>query len=204
MSIHGLITLARLHEFAPRGKPEILAALIDGAAAIEAATIDTPRRLHHFLAQIATETGGLHTLEENLNYSAERLHQVWPARFPSVGAAVPYAHNPEALANRVYRNRLGNGSTSSGDGWRFRGGGMMQTTGRDSYRAVGREDDPEALRQPGPALASALKFWSDRAPRLNVHADHDDVVAVRRIVNGGTTGLADARKYLASAKRIFV
>jgi putative chitinase len=204
MSIHGLITLARLHEFAPRGKPDILAALVDGAATIEAATIDTPRRLQHFLAQIATETGGLHALEENLNYKAERLHQVWPGRFPSVEAAKPYAHNPEALANRVYRNRLGNGSTSSGDGWRYRGGGMMQTTGRDNYRAAGHEDDPDALRTPGPALASALKFWRDHAPRLNVHADHDDLAGVRRIVNGGLNGIADARAYLASAKRIFV
>ena len=197
-----MFTLDRLRSFAPNSKPELRQAFVAGMADIVKAGITTPIRARHFMAQIATETGGLSAIEENLNYSAERLHQVWPTRFPTVSSAQPYAHNPQALANRVYRNRLGNGGTSSNDGWNFRGGGMLQTTGRDNYRRAGHEADPAALRTPLPALLAALKFWSDHG--CNALADQDAMMGLRKVINGGTNGLEDCRTWLSKAKGIFV
>lgn len=197
-----IITRERLKAFAPDARPDVITTIIDGLYSFDRKGISTAKRIQHFFAQIAVESAGLRRLEENLNYSAKRLHQVWPVRFPTIAAAQPYAHNPQALANRVYRNRLGNGSTASGDGWRFRGSGLMQTTGRDNFRAAGYENNPDALRAAGPALGSALKYWDDH--KINYLADRDDVVAVRKAVNGGLNGLDDARIHLAHARKIFV
>ena len=181
---------------APGVRADLIAAFIAADARIAAAEITTPLRLAHFLAQVATETGGLARLEEGLSYSAERLCKVWPARFPTLAAAKPYARNPMALAEKVYGGRLGNGRP--GDGWRYRGGGALQTTGRTNYRAAGFETDPDRLRTPGPALAAALTYWADHD--CNALADADDVEALRRRVNGGTIGLSECRAYLAKAK----
>jgi putative chitinase len=171
--------------------------------------ISNPRREAAFLAQIAVESRELRTLVENLNYSAQRLTAVWPKRFPSLAAAAPYEHNPERLASRVYANRLGNGDEVSGDGWRFRGRGLIQVTGRDNYRRVGQalalplEAQPELLEQPQPAALSAASFWQSRG--LNELADDctDDgrFVAICEAVNGGDAGLDERRAHWASAKR---
>lgn len=195
-----LITAARIKAFAPSALPALVDALANADLDFAAAGIVRPLRVQHFFAQVAVESAGLVRLVEDLNYSAERLHQVWPKRFPSEAAAAPYAHNPEALANKVYGGRLGN--THPGDGWRYRGSGLMQVTGRENFRDAGHEDDPDALRTPRPALLSALWFWADHA--CNVPADADDVARVRHIVNGGENGLDDARAWLAKAKRVFV
>ncbi|MCJ2102476.1 peptidoglycan-binding protein [Methylobacterium sp. E-046] len=181
---------------APGARADLIAAFIAADARIAAAEITTPLRLAHFLAQVATETGGLARLEEGLSYTAERLCKVWPARFPTLAAAKPYARNPKALAEKVYGGRLGN--VRPGDGWRYRGGGALQTTGRTNYRAAGFEADPDRLRTPGPALAAALTYWADHD--CNALADADDVEALRRRINGGTVGLAECRAYLAKAK----
>lgn len=194
-----LITAERMRVFLPRAKSELIAAIVEGQSALDAAGINTPRRVQHFLAQIATETGGLTAIEENLNYSAKRLCQVWPKRFPTIASATPFARNPQKLANKVYGGRLGNREPD--DGWRYRGGGMLQTTGRENYRRAGHEDDPEALRKPVTALASALKFWRDHD--LNALADRDDLAAVRKKINGGENGLSEAKRYLITARRIF-
>jgi putative chitinase len=196
----GLITGARVKLFASRALPSILDAFDYMQADLAAAGLTTPLRAQHFMAQVATETGGLAHLEENLNYSAQRLVHVWPNRFPNIAAAAPYAHNPEALANHVYGGRLGN--VLPDDGWRYRGSGLMQVTGRANFRAIGHEDDPQVLRTAGPALKSALAFWTDR--NLNAAADADDVKLVRKVVNGGSIGLGDARTWLAKARKIFV
>jgi predicted chitinase len=194
-----MITAAQVKRFAPGARADIVKALVDGADEMRAAGINTDLRLQHFMSQIYPETGGLKFLEENLRYSAKRLQQVWPGRFPTPASAQPFANNPEALANKVYGGRLGN--KQPGDGWRYRGRGMMQTTGRSNYRAAGREDDPDALASPEEALRSALTFWKDNG--CNAIADRDDVGALRKRINGGTHGLADARDALAKAKRIF-
>jgi putative chitinase len=193
-------THEQLKRFAPVARPDLIDAIVDGADQIRKAGITTPLRLQHFLAQIATETGGLRAIEENMRYSAKRMMQVWPSRFPTLASAQPYAMNPEKLANKVYGGRLGN--DKPGDGWRYRGGSMIQTTGRFNYRAAGYENNPDVLRtDPSAALKAALQYWHDRG--CNAFADRDDLTGLRRAVNGGTHGLAQARNYLAKAKKIF-
>lgn len=150
--------------------------------------------LASFLGQILHESAGLTQFGENLSYSAERLTQVWPSRFPTLESAQPYARNPEALANKVYGGRMGN--IYIGDGWRFRGRGPIQLTGRDNYRAVGDlmgqdlTSLPELLEQPRYALESAIAWWEDRIPDSMV----GDTERVTRRVNGGLTGLADRER----------
>jgi len=140
--------------------------------------IVTPVRVAAFLAQVAHESGELRRLEEGMSYSCERLMQVWPKRFPTTASATPYAKAPEALANHVYGSRsdLGNRGVTSGDGWRYRGGGPIQLTGRAAYEQAGITtgyhllEHPELLRVPGPEAAdSAGWFW--RAKGCNKLAD---------------------------------
>jgi len=143
-----------------------------------------------FLGQVLHESTMLEQLEESLNYSPERLTQVWPNRFPTVEAAQPYAHNPEALANNVYRNRLGN--NERGDGHRYRGRGLIQVTGKSNYAAVARLtgidclNKPELLAQPLQALQSAVAWWENKIPDEVM----GNVSKVTRAVNGGQIGLA--------------
>lgn len=149
-------------------------------------------RLAAFLATILHESGGLRLMEENLNYSAPRLLQVWPARFPTLADAAAVAGNPEALANKVYGGRLGN--DQPGDGWRYRGRGLIQLTGKANYATFARqigarpEDLPALLATRTGAADSAAAFWVARG--CNEAADRGDITAVRRLVNGGTIGLA--------------
>ena len=104
-------------------RADIVAAFVAADDRIAAAEITTPLRIAHFAAQIATESGGMTRLEKSLFYTAERLCQVWPKRFPTLVSVKPYAGNPKALAEKVYGGRLGN--VQPGDGWRYRGGGLM-------------------------------------------------------------------------------
>jgi len=139
--------------------------------------IDTAQRAAAFIAQIAEESGQLNRLEENLSYSAKRLTQVWPSRFPTLDAAQAYARAPEKLANFVYAGRLGNGDTASGDGWRYRGRGLLQISGRANYAAAAKalgnpyEDNPDLLATPPHAALSAAQFW--QAKGLNALADDE-------------------------------
>jgi putative chitinase len=196
-----IVTEQRLRRFCSSGAPDIIQAIVDNWDVAEAAGINTPRRIQHFLATIAVETAGMTDLDENLNYRAKRLVEVWPKRFPTIEKAQPYANNPEKLANFVYANRLGNGNSASGDGWRFRGGGMIQTTGRENYRACGYEDNPEDLREPDGGFLAAVDYWTDHG--LNRIADSNNPTAVRKAVNGGTNGLVEYKGYLAKARSIF-
>lgn len=173
--------------------------------------IASPQRMAAFLAQIAHESGELRRLVENLSYSANRLTQVWPNRFPTIEKAQAYANNPERLADYVYAKRLGNGDEASGDGWRFRGRGLIQLTGRGNYRSVGDatglalEAQPELLEQSGPAALSAAYFWrshglNELADDRNDDNDDEDFVAITVKINGGKAGLAERRAYWSSAK----
>lgn len=133
-----------------------------------------------FLGQIAIESGNLRTVVENLNYSAERLAVVWPSRFRNPEVARRYANNPERLGNFVYAGRLGNGNEASGDGFRYRGRGLIQLTGRGNYRAEGFEANPEALLDPANAANTAASFWARRGlnartPQPLDHAGYRDV-----------------------------
>lgn len=164
--------------------------------------IDSPQRMAAFLAQVAHESSELNRLEENLNYSAKRLRAVWPKRFPNLKVAQQFAGNPEKLANRVYAGRLGNGDEASGDGWKYRGRGLIQLTGKSNYTSCGNAlgvdlvASPELLLQPAQAARSAAWFWNSRG--LNELADHQpgdddeqDFVRISVIINGGKVGLKE-------------
>ena len=151
-------------------------------------------RVAAFLAQIGHESGQLRTLVENLNYSAEGLIRTWPKRFNLV-TATSVARKPEQIANIVYASRLGNGPAVTGDGWRYRGRGLIQITGWVNYQACGSAlsvdllNKPELLEQPVYAALSAAWFWSSNG--LNELADGERFEAITRKVNGGLNGQAD-------------
>lgn len=147
------------------------------------------RHLAYILASAYHEVGSsLQPISENLNYTAERIRQVWPTRFASVSAAQPYARNPQKLANRVYGGRLGNGNEASGDGWRFRGRGYIQITGRVNYRKFGIETTPDKALEPQTAIRVMFDGMTTGAftgKRLSSYLDGPaDYVSARAIVNG--------------------
>lgn len=156
--------------------------------------------LDDFLGQVLHESDRLTRTAENLDYSPERLCQVWPGRFPTLAAAQPYARNPTALANRVYGGRMGN--TEPGDGWKFRGRTPIQITGHDNYTFVGElmgQDltvMPELLEQPRFALEACVLWWEDRIPDTML----GDVEKVTKRVNGGLIGLADRQRLTTLAE----
>jgi putative chitinase len=158
--------------------------------------INNSMRAAMFLAQIAVESGELNVLVESLNYSAERMMAVWPRRFPSLDLALAYARNPEKLGNLVYANRLGNGPPETGDGFRYRGRGLIQATGKAHYQeasaALHRNfvDHPEELEEPESAAREAAWWW--RHQGLNAIADSGKFEECTRRINGGLTGF-DAR-----------
>ncbi len=166
---------------------------------------NTVLRLAHFMAQILYESGGFTILIENLNYRAERILQVWPSRFKTVEDAKPFAHNPEALANKVYGGRMGN--IQPGDGWRFIGRGLLQITGRESYERYGKALGVELAANPDLAFSSewclplAAVEWT--AAGCNAFADADDLRKVTRAINGGYTGLTSRKQWLTKAKQVW-
>ena len=178
--------------------------------------IVTPQRVAAFLSQIAHESGECRSLSENLSYSAERLLQVWPSRFFDLADARTCERNPSALANRVYSNRLGNGNNLSGDGWLYRGSGLIQLTGKANCAAAeagtGHQivKHPDTLRAPGAAAAdSAAWYWSDR--HINDLADQitpDNILqplrAITRRINGGVHGFDQRLAYFERARGVLL
>jgi putative chitinase len=168
-------------------------------AVFEKYGIDTPLLVAHVMAQITHECGAGHDVVENMNYSAARIRQVWPSRFSSVAAAAPYAHNPQALANKVYNGRMGN-KAGSNDGWNFRGRGGSQTTGREGYERVKKQTGfdvlafPELLIEPGHFLECAVSDFINCG--CLPYARKNDLYNVTRRLNGGTIGLADRAQWL--------
>ena len=201
------LTLDRFRAFAPTPQRDrlqiILDVLKDEAPRYE---INTPARLHHFLAQVANESGGFARLEESLSYSAERLMVVWPHRFPTLEAAKPFERNAYALAEKVYGGRMGN--TAPGEAWKYRGRGLMQLTGKNNYAAAqdtsGLElvDHPELAADADDATRIAMAFWKSHG--CNQLADADDLKGITLKVNGGTVGLAERAAWLAKARKVFV
>ena len=157
--------------------------------------ITTKKQVACFLGQCGHESGEFNILKENLNYSAEGLNKVWPKRFPSVDAAKPYNRNPEKIANKVYADRMGNGNEASGEGFKFRGRGCIQLTGKDNYtkfsKACGKSlDEAVAYCETlDGALASGAFFW--QANNLNRFCDKPDHLGLTKAINGGTHGLDD-------------
>ena len=154
--------------------------------------INTPERQAGFIAQCAHESGMFKFMEENLNYSDKALVSVFGKYF-NADTALEYARKPEKIANRVYANRMGNGDELSGDGWKYRGRGLIQLTGKENYtrfgNAIGENivDTPEIVATPKYACLSAGWFWS--ANGLNKLADAKDILGMTKRINGGTIGL---------------
>jgi putative chitinase len=177
----------------------VIAMIPDTAAKFQ---INTPLRLAHFLAQCGHESGGFRATSENLNYSAKGLNGIFKKYFPTEASAADYARNPQKIANKVYANRMANGDEASGDGFRFRGRGYIQLTGRANYTAFGKAIGEDVTGNPDVvsgkyALLSAAWFWSNNG--LNKLADGGStdavVTTITRRVNGGTIGLADRIKH---------
>jgi putative chitinase len=207
--MNAMITADTLSSFAPRiADPEKHAAALEAARATSSVT--TARRLCHFLGQVYVETGGFTAMEENLNYrNPERLDAIFSAVHGADDARDLIAEGPEAIANRVYANRLGNGDEESGDGWLYRGSGYKQLTGRANYRSIGGiigmdiENEPELARDPEGAAKVAFAFWDARG--CSPLADAGDVEEITERVNGAAKlGLAERRDATLRAMDIWV
>ncbi|MDI7923421.1 glycoside hydrolase family 19 protein [Ferirhizobium litorale] len=199
--------LAFLVKFAPGARAAYVESIVANWKNAQDAGVKNRLRTKHFLVQLATETGGFKIIEENLYYrTAERLLKVFPKRFKSNADAQPYVRNPQALANFVYGNRYGNNGLQ--DGWRYRGSGFIQLTFKNNYTARGSiegvkvVDEPDAVRTARLGFLVSTQFWS--ACGANAPADRDDLIAVRKKINGGINGLDQARLFLARANKLLV
>lgn len=203
MTARPLVSAAQLRVFAIRCDSLAMAPALDRAMAEY--KITTPARICHFLGQIHHESMGLTRLEEDLNYSAKRLTEVWKKRFPTIAAAAPYANNPRKLAEKTYGGRLGN--AAPGDGWKYRGGGLIMNTGLVNYARPGEligvdlVARPELLRTPPIAALAAAAYWADHG--CNELADREDVVEITRRIQGGSLGLDDRKRQVARANTIW-
>ncbi|PYY72184.1 glycoside hydrolase family 19 [Pseudomonas jessenii] len=201
------ITSQQLLQILPSAGPVagvFVSALNDAMARFK---IEGRLRVAAFLAQVGHESGQLRTLVENLNYSAEGLIRTWPKRF-NLLTATSVARKPEQIANIVYASRLGNGPAATGDGWRYRGRGLIQVTGWVNYQACGSAlsldllTKPELLEQPIYAALSAAWFWSSNG--LSELADAERFEAITRKVNGGLNGQADRLAIYKRALEVLV
>ena len=165
--------------------------------------ISNPLRQAAFIGQAGHESGNFKMLNENLNYRAETLMKVWPKRFPTLEFAKQYERDPKKIANSVYANRMGNRDEASGDGFRFRGRGLFQTTGHAGYYHAGQalgEDfvmQPDLVATPQYAALTAGWFWATH--KLNQYADVRDYKMMTKKINGGFIGLADREKHINHA-----
>ena len=165
--------------------------------------ISTGLRRRHFLAQVLHETGGLSIATENMNYSAKGLMATWPSRFKTIDDTQAYIHNPKVLANKVYGSRMGN-DPAGDDGWNFRGHGMLQITGKESYLAAKKffaaeaappdfVATPDLVNSADWALKVACWEWTEK--NCNDPADDDDIETVTRKINGGLIGLSSRQAW---------
>jgi putative chitinase len=208
------VSVAQILNIAHNARSNYCTAFQNGQSVLDRHKISaTPLRVAHFMAQVLHETGGLTVEFENLNYSAERLPQVWPTRFKPKGPLMPtdFAHNPEKLANEVYGGRMGN--TGPSDGFTYRGRGLLQLTGKESYQkatATLRKVDPTApdlVSFPDEtisakwSLAVAASEWDSKG--CNELADQDDLSKVTRAINGGLIGLSERGTWLTRTKTLW-
>lgn len=171
--------------------------------------ITTAARVAGFIAQGQHESADFTILQENLNYSAPGLRRIFPKYFPDDATAMQYQRKPEMIANRVYGGRMGNGPEASGDGFKFRGRGVLQLTGRANYTQCSRDlfgddtlaNDPDLVRTPEYAIITACWFWYKN--KLNEICDKGDIVLLSKRINGGTIGLEDRIKHWNDALDVF-
>jgi putative chitinase len=212
MPVH--VTLEQIQRLAPNARSSYREAFLNGQPLLDQFDISAmPLRVAHFIAQVLHETGGLAVQIESLNYSAPRLPKVWPSRFQPTGPLDPaaFAHNQQKLGNEVYGGRMGN--TGPNDGFTYRGRGLLQLTGKDSYQeatATLQASDPgapdfvalpDAVFSAQWCLAVAAAKWAARG--CNAFADQDNVRRVTRAINGGLIGLADRMEWLRLTKEVW-
>jgi len=168
--------------------------------------IDTPNRVAAWLGQTAHESGGYRALRENLNYSAAGLNGIFKKYFPTIESAKPYERQPEKIANKIYASRMGNGPESSGDGFKYRGRGLIQLTGKSNYQSFADsieetlEDTIAFLETYEGAVQSACWFWESN--NLNALADKMDIKLMTKKINGGYIGLEDRIKHIEHAVHV--
>lgn len=203
-------TLNAITHLSPEAGNTYLNAIREGGPLFVQHGITTPLRMSHFIAQAMVETGGFTLLRENMNYSAPRIVEVFGPQIHSakvkLAEAQNLAHKPEKLAERVYG--LGNpgkaaelGNTQPGDGFRYRGNGFLQTTGREAHRKLGQafgldfENNPDLVTAPEHVLKPALKEWSNG--NLNHFADNNDITTITEVINGGFNGFTERKQFFA-------
>jgi putative chitinase len=169
--------------------------------------LNTPLRIAHFMAQIEHESG-LKPISENLNYSVKGLLSTFSKYFTTTKLATDYARQPEKIANKVYANRMGNGDETSGDGWKYRGRGFIQLTGKNNYLVLSKDtridflNNPDLLLNEANAIIAALHFWN--ISKLNVLADAYNFKGITKKINGGFNGIEDRERLLNKWKKQIV
>lgn len=168
--------------------------------------INSPQRIASFIAQCSHESGHFEKLVENLNYGAKGLIMTWPKRFTTTELVHKYERQPEAIANFVYSNRLGNGDELSGDGWKYRGRGIIQLTGKYNYQnfadtvGMSLEEVIDYLQTKRGAAEAACLFWKNN--KLNSYADKGDIKGMTKVINGGFLGLIEREENYREALTI--
>lgn len=168
--------------------------------------IDTPLRIAHFLAQVCHESNNFKAVSENLNYSSKALTAIFGKYFDA-DSAQQYGRKPEQIANRVYASRMGNGDEASGEGWAYRGRGLMQLTGKDNYQNFSDDYGVDVVANPEQVaedsqLCVAVAGWYWHTRKLNQYADADNIKTITKRINGGYHGLEDREQKLANAKMV--
>ncbi len=208
-----LITIDQLDMAVPKARYEDLVKYVDFLnEGMETFEINTPNRIAAFIAQVAHESGDFRSTEENLNYSWQALRNTWPKRFATDEVAKQYHRQPERIANVAYAGRYGNGDEASGDGWKYRGRGLIQVTFRDNYAAYAQAvadpsiiTAPEQVAQPRHAALSACWFWHENG--LNPLADAGNETSFNQItlkINGGWNGKEDRLENWAEARVVML
>lgn len=216
--VEQLVAAGIKREVADRWLPHVQAAL-------DQFNISTEKQVAAWLAQTAHESGGYTLLTENLNYRASIMAVCWPNRFAEMGPdkkpkkdaqgknipnkfALALERKPEMIANVVYASRMGNGPPESGEGWKYRGRGLKQLTGKDNYTRCGKAlgldlvEQPDLLLEPAGAALSAAWFWG--VNKCGAFADADDFVGLTKKINGGTIGLQDRQRRYKDVLASFV
>lgn len=196
-----MITLSLLQKINPKTRSSVLEKYVDPLNDVcdYYEITQTNERLAGFLAQISHESGGFNFVVENLNYGAKGLMTTFRKYFPTEELAKQYERKPQMIANRVYANRMSNGNEASGDGFKFRGRGLIQLTGRHNYTKfaealeISLDECVEYMETPAGACSSAGWFWDNNS--LNRFCDNNDFIGLTKRINGGTIGLADRQHH---------
>jgi putative chitinase len=203
-----MITLDTLKAIAPKTKQDILNEYLPHINQFgkDIKLFDNKKRVAAFLAQVSHESGGFNFTKENLNYSAKALQGVFKKYYPTEKDALAHERKPEQIANKVYASRMGNGDEKSGDGWTYRGRGLIQLTGKENYTNFAKYINktlPETvayLETSQGAVHSAIWFWDKN--KLNDFCDKDDFVTLTKRINGGTNGLEDRQHHYDVALKL--